>query len=115
MEESASRMIENKGNLKRPYYGATRTAETNDPTSTTTTTTTPVFSASRRKRAWSVHETSSLLVPSLHAAAEADGVPQQRPSYERKPIARDVPKGGFLYYLVYAAVNIIISVPGLCT
>ena len=69
------------------------------------------------KRAWSLHETSSLLPTTTESQVREESSqpsPIRRRQNRAAKIEKAPAKGGIFYYCIYAAVNIIISVPGLC-
>jgi hypothetical protein len=59
---------------------------------------------SRPVRSWSMHAETSSILPTLANKSEA----------KPKSSAKKPAKGGFFYYLIFAIVNVIIGVPGLC-
>lgn len=80
------------------------------------------------KRGWSIHEASPLLAQSARAAVASERAEARIPlggavafddAREKKASVRsnrdggEESKGNFLYYIVYAIVNVIIAVPGL--
>jgi hypothetical protein len=68
-----------------------------------------------RSRAWSLHEPLPLLPTSTQSTMERETEPKAKLGPQASGSASSSStKGGFAYYSIYAIVNVLIGVPGLC-